>query len=285
MENNRLSLDELKEFNLSGVPIIPDSTSPHRHRHRGVQKYNDELDENLEQKLAEIDLNANDSVQLQRDIISNRQPTGITILSRSSEKHRNNGNPATIPNAYGKSNNPKNQGSKNAHTPRYQSSENTNFNNLSKTQQRKLRDRDRYLARVQQRIDANGKSDLKNTGLNEETRKSETFTPSNPKNSDHHSGTRGPQPVPKFTIIQRPSRPARAPSPVPPLVPSSVDAWLHEQSTSGPWDPLRLTTELSPKSSRDRRREHFQQIQWETDRDLAELDEYFETLETSIKED
>ncbi|KAF3164003.1 hypothetical protein TWF225_003326 [Orbilia oligospora] len=301
MEKRRATLDELKEYNLSGVLLIPNSTSHRYHSHdRGNYKYKDKLDEDLERGLAEIELNVDDSVQQGHSINNrNRMPKDITILSRPSEKPQNSANSVNISNyTTGKVQNTKYQRSNNIYTPRYQGYENTNFNDLSKTQQRKLRDYDR-LARVQQRIDSNQayedqKLHSTNAGLREDVQNSKiptpcidssTSTPLNAKNSDQLSSTLGSKPVPKFTIMQRPSRSAKTPSPVPPLVPPSVDAWLDQQSTSGPWNPLKLDTKLSPRRNRERRRERFQQIQSETDTHLAQLDGYQEKLEMSIKED
>ncbi|KAF3280945.1 hypothetical protein TWF970_002621 [Orbilia oligospora] len=265
MEKRRATLDELKEYNLSGVPIIPSSTSHRYHSHnRGNYKYKDEIDEDLERGLAEIELSVDDSVHQGHSINNrnrNRMPRKITILSRPSEKPQNSANSVNISNSTtGKVQDTKYQRSNNTYTPRYQGYENTDFNNLSKTQQRKLRDHDR-LARVQQRINSNQaykdqKLHSTNASLKEDVQNPEsptpcigssTPTPLNSKNSDRLSSTCGSKPVPKFTIMQRPPRPAKTPSSVPPLVPLSVDAWLDQQSTSGPWNPLRLDTKLNPR--------------------------------------
>ncbi|KAF3210455.1 hypothetical protein TWF191_011187 [Orbilia oligospora] len=289
MEKRRATLDELKEYNLSGVPIIPDSTSHRYHSHnRGNYKYEDELDEDLERGLAEVDLGVDDSIRQGRSINNrNRMPKKITILSRPSEKPQNSANSVNTSNSTtGKVQDTKYQRSNNTYTPRYQGYENmTDFCNFSQTQQRKLRDYDR-LARVQRRIDSNQaykdqELNSTNVGLKEDVQNPESPTPCigsrtstllNSKNSDQISSTRGSKSVPKFTIMQRLPRPAKTPSPVPPPAPPSVDAWLDQQSTSGPWNPLKLDTKLSPRRNRERLREHLQQIQSETDAHLAQLD-------------
>ncbi|RVD81770.1 uncharacterized protein DFL_009619 [Arthrobotrys flagrans] len=285
-----LTLDELEEYNSSGVPVVPGLT-PCSRRNRGTRKYNDGLDdEELEERFARVELNSNE------DTVNNRKATPVAILSRPSEKHQHGANPATIPISSTRGQNPKHRNANKTRTPHSQNPENANFSNLSKAQQRKLRNRDR-LARVQQRIDTNRAykerllEDAKNAGGKGGTRRSETTAPgiasstTAPHHTNHPSGARDSQPVPEFTVIQRPPRPAKTPSPVPISGPSSVDAWLYEQSTSGPWNPLQVANELHPSGNRDRRREHFQRIQSETDRDLAQLDEYLVDLETSIKKD
>ncbi|KAK6339451.1 hypothetical protein TWF718_008866 [Orbilia javanica] len=271
-----LTLEELKEFHSSGFSIIP-SVNPSRRNRRGTRKHDNQNDEEeLEEMLAGVKLNENDPAQ--GDIVKKDQRfTPATTLSRASERFQRGPHP-DFTRKYSKGGSRRCQ----SYTPRYQDSEVYNPKSLTKAQQRKLETREQFTRvqhQIRKQIDVDYEYPVQQPGGRNSSVRKES------KSSCHAFGTRGRQSTPKkVTIMQRSEPEARSPSPGPPPNSPTTGAWLHEQSVSGPWGPLKATTQTHPLANRERRREHLQQVKSETEKNASQLEGHFADLETSMKE-
>ncbi|KAK6523898.1 hypothetical protein TWF281_001865 [Arthrobotrys megalospora] len=301
------ALQKLYEDNTSDASSAPSLTLRRRRRRKPRQKSGDH-EEEPEEELSEIKLDDKDSDMEDAATVTKKMAQlELATAPKATQKHKSATHQASIP-KISTENRPKTKNQKRVlpYTPIPQDPQNPNH--LSKTQRRKLRYRDRLL-RIQQQLEIR-KAETENTQLSQpdhqldqepkqdgnvknqnslglmqpQAGKSGATLPGTGSSSTPHLSQSSYQPMdvhdhrpaPQFATAQRPTQQVGFSTP--------VDEWLHIQTTSGPWSPLRTTTSVRPQDSRDRRHEHIQRIQSDADRNLQFLNDYLAELERPTRD-